>query len=328
MSLRFHEIAESDHRILNPLSMDKLSQLIDGLDLNANDHVLDLACGKGEWLVQLARMHGIRGVGVDISEVFLAAAKDRAYHMDVGDKLQFVHGDAADYPEDHHAFNLVACLGATWIGGGLAGTLDLMRSALHAQGGLLLVGEVFWHQTPSQAIARALDVEVDTFASLGETLARFHAKDLKLIEMFLASKDDFDRYMAPRWRAVHEFLRDNPHDTDADALQDWIAANQQQYMQYGRDYMGWGAFVLQAGPGPRPAPRIEQASDPVRVEIDDMMIWVWLRDGRVIGNPLSWYDWLYEVSPEDRERFTLSSSMIEWPLLEKWIRVADMLAGR
>ncbi|MFC7099113.1 hypothetical protein ACFQQB_00515 [Nonomuraea rubra] len=46
MSLRFHEIAESGHRILNPLTDDKLNLLGEICDFAPGTRILDLACGK------------------------------------------------------------------------------------------------------------------------------------------------------------------------------------------------------------------------------------------------------------------------------------------
>lgn len=41
--------------------------------LKAGMRQLDLACGKAEMLCQWAKRWGIHGVGVDISQLFLAA---------------------------------------------------------------------------------------------------------------------------------------------------------------------------------------------------------------------------------------------------------------
>ena len=76
--LRQHEIAEADHRILNPFSEAKLDLLGEVCRLRPDQRVLDLACGKGELLCRWSRGYGTRGVGVDISEVFLTAAHERA----------------------------------------------------------------------------------------------------------------------------------------------------------------------------------------------------------------------------------------------------------
>jgi len=44
--------------------------------------------------------------------------------------VTFVEGDASAYAFEPDAFDIVSCIGVTWIGGGLAGTLDKLKPAL------------------------------------------------------------------------------------------------------------------------------------------------------------------------------------------------------
>ncbi len=242
MTLRFHEIAESGHRILNPLTGAKLGLLGDICRPPHGARHLDLACGKGELVCRWAQRFGTAGVGVDISQVFLRAAVARAHELGVSDAVRFVHGDAGAYAAERHAFDVVSCLGATWIGGGLVGTLDLMRAAL-TQDGLLLVGEPYWIDPPPAAAIDAVGAGED-FADLAGTLERFHAAGVELVEMVLADGDSWDRYVAAQWRTLDDWLRAHPDDPDRVALRDWHVANQRTYLEYGRRFLGWGVFVL------------------------------------------------------------------------------------
>lgn len=72
MTLRFHEIAEANHRILNPFTDEKLMLLGVVCRLEAGQRQLDLACGKGEMLCRWAQRFGIEGVGVELAEMVLA----------------------------------------------------------------------------------------------------------------------------------------------------------------------------------------------------------------------------------------------------------------
>jgi SAM-dependent methyltransferase len=244
MSLRFHEIAETYHRILNPFTEDQLMLLGEICRLQPNQKLLDLACGKAELLCRWAQKYGISGVGVDISAVFLEAAHKRAAELGVADQLTFVEGDAGQYPQATHDFDVVSCIGATWIGDGLVGTLTLMKPALKPAG-LILVGEPYWIDPPPEAAYQTLGIGKDDYVSLEGTLDRFEASGLQLIEMVLANQDGWDRYEAPQWMAVHDFLRANPNDPEAAALRQWISSNRRAYFKYGRRYFNWGVFVLQ-----------------------------------------------------------------------------------
>lgn len=242
--LRYHEIAEADHRILNPLTAEKLDLLGEICRLRPGRRQLDLACGKGEMLCRWAAAHGITGVGVDVSEVFLAAARQRAASLGVADRVRFVAGDAGAFrPDPPERFDVVSCIGATWIGGGLAGTLALMRDSV-APGGLLLVGEPYWMSEPPPEAYAALGVGPADFTSLAGTYDRFRAAGASLVEMVLANRDSWDRYVAAQWWTITEWLRDNPEDPDAPAMREFLESARWSHLAYGREHLGWGVFVL------------------------------------------------------------------------------------
>lgn len=243
MSLRYHEISEANHRILNPFSFDKLMLLGEIAQLSPGVRQLDLCSGKGEMLCQWSAKWGHSGTGVDISKVFLAAARERATEMGVADRVSFVEGDASAYVGEPHGFDIVSCIGATWIGGGLEGTLKLMTPPLR-DGGLLLVGEPYWAEgTPQEAFISA-GVPADMFTTLSGTYERLDGAGFELVEMVLSSPDDWDRYVAGQWRTVDDWLRANPGDPEADAMRAWIRHGKEDHLRYQRKYLGWGVFVL------------------------------------------------------------------------------------
>ncbi|WP_245646703.1 SAM-dependent methyltransferase [Microtetraspora niveoalba] len=243
MSLRFHEIAEARNRILNPLTEDRLALLAEICGVSPGVRQLDLACGKGEMLCRWAAEHGAEGIGVDISEVFLAAAAERARELGVTGRVRFERGDAGAHTVEPGGFDIVSCIGATWIGGGLAGTLALMRPGLR-DGGLLLVGEPYWVSAPPPEACEALQVEADAFGTLIETLDRFEAAGMELIEMVLADHDSWDRYMAPQWWALGDWLRANPEDPEVEEVRAFLERSRRSHLEYGRRYLGWGVFVV------------------------------------------------------------------------------------
>ncbi|MCI0689832.1 MAG: class I SAM-dependent methyltransferase, partial [Sporichthyaceae bacterium] len=173
-TLRLHEIAEAEHRILNPFTDGKLMLLGELCRLRAGQRQLDLACGKGEMLCRWADRFGIDGLGVDISEVFLAAARARADELGVADRVGFHHGDAGRFVAAPASFDIVSCIGATWIGGEVTGTIELMRPALRPDG-LMLVGEPYWIEPPPTPALEAMGMAADQYVSLVETMDRFAA---------------------------------------------------------------------------------------------------------------------------------------------------------
>lgn len=130
---RIFTIAESAHRIHNPITPDKLATLGAALRLEPGTRVLDLGSGSGEMLCTWARDHGIVGIGIDLSPLFTEQARRRAEELGVAGQVEFSHGDAAGYVADEPV-GVAACVGATWIGGGVAGTIELLARSLRPEG--------------------------------------------------------------------------------------------------------------------------------------------------------------------------------------------------
>ena len=210
--------------------------------LNAEIKQLDLCCGKAEMLCRWAEKWGIRGTGVDISSVFIDAARKRVLELGVDDQLTFIEGDAARYPLQADAYNVVSCIGATWIGDGLVGTINLMQPALQ-ENGLLLVGEPYWIKPPTETVLELIGFEENDYTSLVGTLDRIESTGMELLEMVLASQDSWDRYAAAQWLAIDDWLRANPDDPDVEELRAWNARYKRLYLEYQRDYLGWVVFV-------------------------------------------------------------------------------------
>ena len=263
MSLRQHEIAEAGHRILNPLFEDGLRLIGEAAEVGRATRVLDLCSGKGEMLCRWAEWFGASGTGVDLSEVFVADARTRAAELRVDDRVEFVHDEAAAYArkaaaELPAAFDVVCCLGATWIGGGLAGTIELMLPAVRP-GGAIVVGEPFLNEPlPAEGFA-ALGFGPDNYVSLAATVDRLDAAGLEVVEMVAADARSWERYEAGQWNAVAGWLDAHPDDPDQVAMRGFLGENRRNYVTWGRRYLGWAAFVTR----PRPE-AAERAGDPVR----------------------------------------------------------------
>jgi SAM-dependent methyltransferase len=248
--LRYHEIAEGNHRILNPITEEKLRQVGEICKIAPGMTHLDLCCGKGEMLSRWVQEYHSIGVGVDISPVFIAAARERAKELGVERQVSFVEGDAAPFVQYDSRYDIVSCIGATWIGNGLVGTLELMKKALKP-GGTLVVGECYWISEAPAAVQSAIQSRPDEFASLAVTLDRIESTGCELIEMVLANHDSWDRYVAAQWATVHQWVKDHPDHPDAPGLTAWNKENQRSYLEYQRAYLGWGVFVIKVATAER-----------------------------------------------------------------------------
>jgi SAM-dependent methyltransferase len=241
---RIFTITESAHRIHKPITPEKLATLGTALRLTPNARILDLASGSGEMLCTWARDHGITGTGVDLCQLFTTQAQRRAQELRVADRVTFLHADAAGYVANDKV-DLAACLGATWIGGGVPGTIALLAQSLRP-GGLILIGEPYWrHMPPTDAVAQGcLAHAISDFLTLPELLASFTRLDYDVVEMVLADQDGWDRYEAAKWLTMRRWLDANPTDECAPEVRAKLTSEPLRHATYTRQYLGWGVFAL------------------------------------------------------------------------------------
>jgi len=241
---RIFNISESAHRIHNPFTPEKFATLGEALRLESGARVLDLGSGSGEMLCTWARDYGVIGTGIDMSRLFTEQAKLRAKELGVSDRVKFIHGDAAGYVSDEKV-DVAACVGATWIGGGVVGTVELLARSLRA-GGIILIGEPYWRQLPpTEDVARGcLAHSISDFLLLPELLASFGRLGYDVVEMVLADQDSWDRYEAAKWLTMRRWLDANPGDELAKEVRAKLTSEPQRHAAFTREYLGWGVFAL------------------------------------------------------------------------------------
>ena len=238
-----HTIREGDQRIVNPFTADKLALLGRAIKLRPGDTLLDLASGRGEMLCTWARDHAIRGTGVDISTVAVGMARRRAAELGLASRVTFVHGDAGGYVADEPV-DVAACIGATWIGRGVDGTVQLLERSLRP-GGMLLIGEPYWRLDPTdqQTVEACHAASKDDFDDLPALLRRFQGLGWDVVEWVLADGDSWDRYAAAHWLTLRRWLDEHP---DHELAADFRAELTEDPLRHvrRREVLGWGVFAL------------------------------------------------------------------------------------
>ena len=137
-----------------PLSEARASRLVVRLTRNTPRTVLDIGCGWGELMLRiLAAAPDATGFGLDTDESDLARGRDNARARGLAGRVTFVRESGVGTrrgPAD-----LVLCLGASHAltevqppGHTAAALAELRR--LVSPGGRVLLGEGFWHRTPTE----------------------------------------------------------------------------------------------------------------------------------------------------------------------------------
>ena len=229
----YYAVAERDHEIQDPTSADKIRQLGRLLRLGPESRVLDVACGKAGPTLVLAAEYGCTILGVERAEEFVAAGRARIAKAGLGERIEIVEGDASAYPLEPEAWDAALCLGASFVYHDLEGTLEALTPAVR-RGGFVAVGEPYWREWPLPP-----GVDDEGWVTLPETVARFEAAGLAPIGIIAASDDDWDRYESLHWRALEEWLHENPDDPEAPGIRERHEKARDDYLKVERRLLGW-----------------------------------------------------------------------------------------
>jgi len=241
---KYYDITHSMHLVCNPMVKEKLYRLCGLLPLGKGSRVLDIACGKGEFLVVLAELHGVSGVGVDLSPYVIRDCERKKSERVPEADLVFIEMDGAEYsPEEGEKYHMASCLGASWVYGGHRGTLQAL-SEMTTPGGLVVVGEPFWRREPSDSYLEAQNMKREDYSShvgnvrIGEELG------LRCVYTLVSNEDDWDHYETLQWLSAEKYVAKNPDDPDNEEILSRVLRNKNAYLDEGRSTLGWAIYVF------------------------------------------------------------------------------------
>jgi SAM-dependent methyltransferase len=232
------------HLFCNPISAEKIDELVGLLRLPPRPRVLEIACGKGELLCRIVERWDARGVGVELYPGWVAEARAKADERGLRERIEIVEGDGARFEAPLESFGATICLGASWIFGGHAGTISALARWTEP-GGIIVVGEPFWKRDPSPEHLRAARLERD---SMGTHLGNIEAgarEGVLFLHAIVSSPDDWDRYEGYHRYAAEMYAAENPGDPD---LKELLAVTRRYredaYLRWGREEMGWAVYLF------------------------------------------------------------------------------------
>jgi SAM-dependent methyltransferase len=244
---KFFDITHREHTFCNPMSHAKFEQLVALVRLTPGARVLDIATGKGEFIVRLAERYRIAGVGVDLSPYCIADAKSKHQERVPDAQLSFLEMDGADYkPEQPESFDLAACIGASWIFGGYRGTLKAL-SGMAIPGGWVVVGEPYWRQEPDEAYLATTGEDRSTYRTHIGNAEVGQEHGLELAYTLVSSQDDWDEYEGLQWYAADAWASGHPEDPDVEEVLQRVRENRAVYLRWARETLGWAIYLFKKG---------------------------------------------------------------------------------
>lgn len=243
--LELKNIAEQTMRLVNPSSAEKLLRAGQIAGMRPGCRVIDFGTGFAEPLALWASELEVSGVGIDIRPHACERARARLAELDMSDRVEIVCQNAADYAFEPGTFDVATCIGATFIWpGGFREALQTMRRAVRP-GGPLIVGEAYWR---APLVPPEFAQPVPEIKSERELLTILHEEGYELGTVMHASRAEWDRYESDNWLGLLQWLREYPEHPDRQQVIDHLHDTQEDYLRYGRHYIGWALYVLFPGP--------------------------------------------------------------------------------
>ena len=260
---KFYDITHRDHVVCNPTSVAKLDEVIGLLDLGPEPRVLDVASGKGEFIIRVAELdlvdrdrvvlvddghhlgleQGVQGVAIDLSPYCTADLRATAPSRIAAAELEILEMDGADYQLASGTFDLASCLGASWTYGGFHPTLRFLAQAVRP-GGCVVVGEPFWKKEPAAEYLASSGIGRDGYGSHAGNVEAGQAEGLIPLLALVSSGDEWDRYETLQWRAAARYADAHCEDPDVTELLARVEKSRHEYLNWGRETLGWALYVF------------------------------------------------------------------------------------
>lgn len=235
---KYYGILHRFHAFMNPLSEHKFERIISVLDLSPGK-VVDIACGKAELLCRLAEAYDVTGIGIDISPYEVEDAVKKVASRGLSERIDIREGDGSTLKIDGNSLSAAFCIGATWVFGGLPGTLAYLHEWVKP-GGLVVVGDVF------RRTGFSGEQGLNTHA---ENTAMGEGQGLTYLYSMGNTQSDWDHYTQLTNFSAQKYAVENPDDPDVPELLGTMAEDQRKYFEYERDAHGWGVYIFMKPPG-------------------------------------------------------------------------------
>ena len=228
---------QADLALMNPTTPDRVLAAGRIAGVSADDIVLDFGCGNGTVLALFADEFGCRGLGIDRRPEAILAARALVRSRGLEGRVSFRCDDASRPADPVLDATVALCLGTASAFGGIEGAAAALRASLDDSGRAIL-GERYWRteRVPPE-FARDFPDCVTEYELLG--IVREHG--FSLAGIVRSGEAEFDAYEGAIWGACRSAIDRDPDD---DGVREYLSRIQDEYLGYGREYVGWAMYVL------------------------------------------------------------------------------------
>lgn len=244
MRTSFNLIAYRALDVCNALEMGAVEAAVSRAGLPEGATALDIGCGNGAVAAMLARRFGLSVTAVERDPPMAALARERT----AGSGAVVIESGSETVLADLPPQDMIVVIGATEAAA--AGVRDpkavfeRLRGHL-APGGWLLWGDLFWSAEPPEPL-RMLTEATNTYLSHEGWQTAARQAGFEVVSADVSSPETWDRYTAAMDAAARDWLAAHPDAPEAPGVR--ASADRVKAMfDFGRPYLGFGLYLLEAG---------------------------------------------------------------------------------
>jgi SAM-dependent methyltransferase len=193
--------------IFNPISLQTLTAAGKLANLGSEKTLIDLGSGKGFPSLFLASTFGAQVEGYDLSQINIDYANARAKLLNLSCSAKYFQQDLKGFIPAKKCDVAVSLGIEPELYGGREAAFKLFRSMLN-RGGFVLYTEPVWKKRPvAPHILKTLCSCEDSFLTIAEMQQLILNLNFQELGHFVSSKDDWDLYVRPPIRALHEMIQ-------------------------------------------------------------------------------------------------------------------------
>ena len=233
------EVFDALHHLMpicNPMTDADLDAVLDRTSPKAGDSLLDVACGHGELVIRAVERTPLRAVGVDLSPWALVRCVQAAGQRPHVGSIEWRLGDAHDLPRGE-GFEIVTCLGASWIWHGFRGTAEALISRT-VPGGSVAIGDL---RLREGADGRAVSESYGRVLTVGEQRDILEDLGIEIVGQIDAGPSGWDAYQDRILESVQAWAHEHPGDRAAEYLHEqrqWRSEHERD-----REFLDWTVWV-------------------------------------------------------------------------------------
>lgn len=233
-------ISQGPLGIMNPFSQEKALLTGETARLSEGMNVIDFGCGNGTLLGIWGSSFGICGTGIEIREEACSNAGEFLAKIGLSDNIQVFLADASSYEPEEETYDVAVSFGASQIWGGVSSAISSMKNFLN-QDGIIIIGERYWKK---DSVAAEFSREWPEIMTEYEILQSARENGFDITRVIRSSEDEWDDYESSIWENCLGWMADNPHHPERNEVYSYFERIQEEYLAYGREYIGWAAYIM------------------------------------------------------------------------------------